>query len=197
MSSCLEAPAYSSVCRSLKALSTGSMIAPQYMRERRKSPSSRCMAILLTPNRKNGYAQDHFTLRSTYLRGRPPKSVNMYWRRFAMSSIPVDDKEAFEKWVIQVWQEKDDLLAYYQQHGTFPADEAAINDSSAASSPKLQSETAGPGYLETQVKLKEYIELGQLFVGPAALWTAYRVFQTVSRIYTESVLMFGKTSFLK
>lgn len=68
------------------------------------------------------FGQDYFTLSSTYFQGRPPKSVNMHWRRFAVSSIPISDPHLFELWIRQRWTEKDDLLEYYMLNGRFPED---------------------------------------------------------------------------
>ncbi|KAF8533795.1 hypothetical protein BDD12DRAFT_863490, partial [Trichophaea hybrida] len=35
----------------------------------------------------------YFTLYSTFFQGRPPKSVNMHWRRFAVKDIPLTDSD--------------------------------------------------------------------------------------------------------
>ena len=118
------------------------------------------MACQLTLISYGGYAQDSFTLRSTYLEGRPPKSVNMYWRRFALSEIPLDDTKAFEEWISQRWKEKDRLLEQYMQTGRFPAD-----DDTEPETPRLK----GAGYINTEVKLAKWYELGQIFVVLAAL----------------------------
>lgn len=108
-------------------------------------------SLLTGGSRKGGYAQDIFTLRSTFFQGRPPKSVNMYWRRFAMSSIPIHDAKAFEAWVMDRWKEKEKILEQYQQMGRFPAD-------------VLSQSGAEDGYIETEVKLKNWYEIGQIFV---------------------------------
>ncbi|KAG9757930.1 acyltransferase-domain-containing protein, partial [Aureobasidium melanogenum] len=67
------------------------------------------------------FGQDIFTLRSSFFEGRPPKSVNMYWRRFKISDIPIDNDEAFERWLKNRWTEKDYLLEHFYRHGSFPA----------------------------------------------------------------------------
>jgi len=72
--------------------------------------------------RRGKFGQDFFTLYSTYFEGRPPKSVNMHWRRFAISSIPIDDPVKFELWLREKWTEKDDLMEHYIQTGRFPED---------------------------------------------------------------------------
>ena len=66
------------------------------------------------------YGQDIFTLRSSFFEGRPPKSVNMYWRRFKISDIPIDNEEKFAMWLKNRWTEKDYLLEHFARHKTFP-----------------------------------------------------------------------------
>lgn len=105
---------------------------------------------------KGGFAQDYFTLRSTFFQGRPPKSVNLYWRRFAISSIPLDDAKEFEKWLSRRWEEKDQLLEYFSQTGRFPTDNGATAEKTE-------------GYIETEVKLVKWYEIGQIFVVLATL----------------------------
>ncbi|CAK4031712.1 related to 1-acyl-sn-glycerol-3-phosphate acyltransferase gamma [Lecanosticta acicola] len=68
------------------------------------------------------YGQDIFTLKSSLFEGRPPKSVNMYWRRFKTSEIPYEDDEQFSRWLLNRWREKDYILEYYYKFGTFPAE---------------------------------------------------------------------------
>ena len=66
------------------------------------------------------FGQDIFTLRSSLFEGRPPKSVNMYWRRWRISDIPTEDEEAFAIWLRNRWMEKDYLLDHFFRHGTYP-----------------------------------------------------------------------------
>lgn len=79
---------------------------------------------MLTFQRRGEYGQDIFSLRSMYFQGRRPKSVNMYWRRFKVSEIPMDDAKAFEIWLRDRWTEKDDLIELFVQQGRFPANDA-------------------------------------------------------------------------
>ncbi|KAI9741809.1 MAG: hypothetical protein M1834_000195 [Cirrosporium novae-zelandiae] len=116
---------------------------------------------------QGGFAQDYFTLRSTYFQGRPPKSVNMYWRRFAIADIPVDDHDAFDLWLRERWVEKDALLEHYVQNGRFPADEGHDSDGKALGS--KSKVIKGAGYIETEVKLSHWSETGQIFVVLGAL----------------------------
>ena len=69
------------------------------------------------------YGQDVFTLRSSLFEGRPPKSVNMYWRRYRIQDIPTDSDEAFGRWLNNRWREKDYLLEYFYKFGSFPNEE--------------------------------------------------------------------------
>ncbi|SMR56018.1 unnamed protein product [Zymoseptoria tritici ST99CH_3D1] len=72
---------------------------------------------------KGMYGQDIFTLKSSLFEGRPPKSVNMYWRRYKIADVPYEDSEAFSRWLLNRWREKDYLLEYYYKFGSFPAED--------------------------------------------------------------------------
>ena len=116
-------------------------------------------ANLLIQLRKGGFAPDFFTIRSTYLQGRPPKCVNMHWRRFAMSSIPLSDAKVFEQWLLDRWREKDDLLEQWYETGRFPAD---------AGSAAADVGISKAGFIETEMTLNNWLEIGQIFVVLAA-----------------------------
>ncbi|KAK3074059.1 hypothetical protein LTR53_003838 [Teratosphaeriaceae sp. CCFEE 6253] len=73
---------------------------------------------------KGQYGQDIFTLKSSFFEGRPPKSVNMFWRRYKISDIPVDNTEAFGRWLLNRWREKDYILEYFYKFNCFPACDA-------------------------------------------------------------------------
>ncbi|KAH8663562.1 acyltransferase-domain-containing protein [Tricladium varicosporioides] len=103
------------------------------------------------------YGQDFFTLRSMYLQGRPPPSVNMYWRKFAVKDIPLHDHEEFDVWLRERWIEKDALMEQYLTTGRFPTSKGAINGSTAKSGLKTD-------FIETEVKLKNWWEVGNIFV---------------------------------
>ncbi|KAK5018373.1 acyltransferase-domain-containing protein [Cryomyces antarcticus] len=130
------------------------------------------------------FGQDIFTLRSTYFQGRPPKSVNMYWRRFWVGDIPVGDKDAFDKWLLERWREKDELLEQYVQTGRFPADEGSdsliTNGNGAAGK---GAAAAGSGYIETEVRPRQPLEFLQIFSPVAAtvllinvIWKLWAIF---------------------
>ena len=72
---------------------------------------------------KGQYGQDIYTLRSSFFEGRPPKSVNMFWRRFKIAEIPLDTDEGFGRWLTNRWREKDYILEYFNKYGQFPAEE--------------------------------------------------------------------------
>ena len=110
------------------------------------------------------YASEIFTIQAAYFGGKPPKSVNMYWRRFDVWSIPVDNDKAFDNWLRARWIEKDQLLDHYQRTGRFPADTGVdvLPDG---------RKRRGAGYIETEIKPNKWYEYLQIFapVGLLAL----------------------------
>ena len=108
-------------------------------------------------SRRGEYGQDLYTLRSMYLQGRPPPSVNMYWRRFAIADIPLEDHDKFELWLRERWYEKDAFLEQYLTTGRFPADHAATNGA-------MTNGTVKEEFIETEVKLAHWYEIGNIFV---------------------------------
>lgn len=102
------------------------------------------------------YAQDIFTLKSGYLEGRPPKSVSMYWRRFAVKDIPLHNEKAFDLWLIARWREKDLLMEQYLQHGKFPADAGATKYRSG-------KVLRGCGHMEVPIQASKWYEFLQIF----------------------------------
>lgn len=116
-----------------------------------------------------GYGQDIFTLRSVYFQGRPPKSVNMHWRRFAVSEIPIDDKDAMYEWMLARWREKDELLDKFQQTGKFPAAKEAVT---IANGPDDEFKTP---YINTEVKPRSPLEFLQMFAPVSAAGLVGRI----------------------
>lgn len=110
------------------------------------------------------YASEIFTIQAAYFGGKPPKSVNMYWRRFDVWSIPVDDDKAFDSWLRARWIEKDQLLEHYQKTGRFPADTGVDELPDGR-------KRRGAGYIETEIKPNKWYEYLQIFapVGLLAL----------------------------
>ena len=105
---------------------------------------------------RSEFAQDIFTVGASYFGGRPPKSVNMYWRRFRISTIPFDDPKNFELWLRQRWVEKDKFIEDYLRTGRFPADNGTSKDN------KGQFIT-GAGHIEADIKPKYWYEFLQVF----------------------------------
>ncbi|KAI2607808.1 acyltransferase-domain-containing protein [Hypoxylon sp. NC1633] len=93
------------------------------------------------------FGEDYFTLSSTYFQGRPPKSVNFYWRRFALADMPLNSQKEFDKWLLERWYEKDALLEQYMSTGRFPANGAGIK-----------------GHIETEVRTQHWWEFVKIFV---------------------------------
>ncbi|MCJ1308070.1 hypothetical protein MMC25_001721 [Agyrium rufum] len=126
------------------------------------------------------YAQDIFTMQASYLQGNPPKSVNMYWRRFAISSIPVDDPNAFELWLRTRWMEKDALLERFLKTGRFPA-----NDGYEQLPGGRDKKGA---YIETEVKPFNWYEFLQIFAPMGAIsMVLYMFYNALPGKMTKSV----------
>lgn len=102
----------------------------------------------------------------------------MYWRRFAVSDIPLDDPKAFESWLSKRWDEKDQLLEQFKQTGRFPAD---IGNGSG------KSKLKGVGYIDTEVKLAKWYEVGQIFVVLATLALITDIFSKLWSLLTWPV----------
>lgn len=90
--------------------------------------------------RPGQYGQDIFTLRSSMFEGRPPKSVNMYWRRYRISEIPIESDDAFAMWLKNRWTEKDYLLEYFYRHGSYPEGDPIKAMQAEAAAAKAASE---------------------------------------------------------
>lgn len=104
---------------------------------------------------------------STYFEGRPPKSVNLYWRRLRVADIPLNDQKEFDVWLRDQWYKKDALMEEYLNKGRFPA------------LPGAEAE-----YIETEVRTRYPWEILQILtvVGiTGLLWHNVRkLLQTVS-----------------
>lgn len=94
-----------------------------------------------------------------YLQGRPPPSVNMYWRRFAISEMPLDDSEKFDLWLRERWYEKDKLMDQYISTGRFPPSKTGIIMAKGEMMKRSEEE-----YIETEVKLAHRWEVINIFV---------------------------------
>lgn len=127
------------------------------------------------------YAQDIFTLKAAYLEGRPPKSVSMYWRRFKISTVPIDNDKAFDLWLQARWREKDYLMELYHRTGRFPAD-TGVEKATAGVTRR------GAGVLETQVRSTHWYEFLQIFapMGILAL-VLYAFYGSLPKQYRKSI----------
>lgn len=94
---------------------------------------------------------------STYFQGRPPKSVNFYWRRFRVADIPLESAEAFDIWLREEWNKKDALMEGYMNEGRFPAMAGSKVD-----------------FVETSVNLRQPWEILQIFVVVGILGLAWK-----------------------
>lgn len=94
-----------------------------------------------------------------------------------MSTLPIDDPKKFDAWLIQQWRIKDDLLEQFVQNGRFPADEGyePITDPPFANGATNPVFTKGPGFIETEVQLTHWYEMGQIFVVLAAFALLFNV----------------------
>ena len=127
------------------------------------------------------YAQDIFTLKAAYLEGRPPKSVSMYWRRFKISTIPIDNDKAFDLWLQARWREKDYLMELYHRTGRFPADTGVEKATNGVT-------RRGAGVIEAQVKSTHWYEFLQIFapMGILAL-VLYAFYGSLPKQYRKSI----------
>lgn len=87
----------------------------------------------------------------------------MHWRRFAIKDVPYHDNKAFEAWLLERWREKDDLLEYYLENGRFPADDGVSEGVNGS------GKVRGAGYIETQVRPKNPLEVVLIAAPPFAL----------------------------
>lgn len=99
------------------------------------------------PYSRGKFGENYFSLSSTYFQGRPPKSVNFYWRRFPIADIPLNSAEEFDAWLRERWYEKDALMEQYICTGRFPENVAGVK-----------------GHIETEVRTKYWWEFVKIFV---------------------------------
>ncbi|KAH8909173.1 acyltransferase-domain-containing protein [Coniochaeta sp. PMI_546] len=120
------------------------------------------------------YGEDYFTLSSTYFQGRPPRSVNFYWRRFRVDDIPLQDPEAFDAWLRERWYEKDALMEQYVSTGRFPA------------SPGEAVTRGKEGFVETEVRTRYPWEFLQIYtvLGVVGLlvYVAYKLWALIASV---------------
>lgn len=103
----------------------------------------------------------------------------MYWRRFAVKDIPLGDPEKFELWLRDRWYEKDGFIETYLTTGRFPG---SIPTTNGATNGAVKEE-----WIETEVKLAHWWEIGNIFVVLAAIGL---VFNLLARVWT--LVLYGK-----
>ncbi|GAB7362372.1 hypothetical protein MBLNU230_g2697t1 [Neophaeotheca triangularis] len=124
------------------------------------------------------YGQDVFTLRSVYFQGRPPKSVNLHFRRFHISTIPLDNPTEMNDWLLARWREKDALMEAFMRTGRFPSDKSAV---SIEGGPEDEFKTA---YINTEVRPRGVLEFLQVFMPVAAVTLVGRIAVQIIDMFT-------------
>ncbi|KAF2822785.1 acyltransferase-domain-containing protein [Ophiobolus disseminans] len=127
------------------------------------------------------FGQDIFTLRSTFFEGRPPKSVNMHWRRFRIHDIPIQNTKAFEVWLRNRWREKDYMLEYFNRNNRFPAEDFwkdhldMGSESSQHGGKSIRSVPRPAVQIETEVKSGNWNEFVKIFAPITSVMMALTV----------------------
>jgi hypothetical protein len=96
----------------------------------------------------------------------------MYWRRFSVKDIPLDDHEKFDLWLRERWYEKDDFIEQYLTTGRFPGISVTTNGA-------MEEE-----HIETEVTLAHWWEVGNIFI---VLATIGLIANILARIWTVAV----------
>jgi hypothetical protein len=101
----------------------------------------------------------------------------MYWRKFDIKDIPLDNANKFDLWMRERWTEKDALMEQYLTTGRFPGNPIAGAVNGAVKE----------DHIETEVKLAHWWEVGNIFVvlGGVAL-----VFNILARLW--ELVVYGK-----
>lgn len=84
----------------------------------------------------------------------------MYWRRFAIADMPLDNAEEFDRWIRERWYEKDALMEQYITTGRFPELEQSTNGHPTKDDVKAK-------FIETEVRTSHW-------------WETFRVFQILA-----------------
>lgn len=80
----------------------------------------------------------------------------MYWRRFAIKDIPLDNAEEFDLWLRERWYEKDALIEQYVTTGRFPGSKQVTNDATTGEEKEK--------FIEAYIKLGHWYEVAYIFV---------------------------------
>ena len=88
------------------------------------------------------------------------------------------------------WSEKEALLEYYAQNGRFPADEGSDLDVRTKENNDIDMKPArGAGFIETEVKLAHWYEIGQIFVILASFALVIHNVVNTWRLLTHDVFL--------
>jgi lysocardiolipin and lysophospholipid acyltransferase len=79
-----------------------------------------------------------------------------------MSSIPLDDPEEFDKWLMKRWREKDALMEQYMVNGRFPS--SPIYERSIIGFQSKKEKVEEAGFIETEIKQVNWWDFLQVFV---------------------------------
>ncbi|KAK6431098.1 hypothetical protein LTR95_012739, partial [Oleoguttula sp. CCFEE 5521] len=79
--------------------------------------------------------QDLYNLKTLYVQGRPAPFTHAHWRRFPVNKIPLRDAEAFDRWLLERWAEKAELLEHFRADGGFPDAQGSITSGVELRSP--------------------------------------------------------------
>ncbi|CCE61486.1 hypothetical protein TPHA_0A04110 [Tetrapisispora phaffii CBS 4417] len=69
--------------------------------------------------KKHEYGELIYRLPKIFFEGKMPKLVDIHIRAFKIEEIPVDNENKFTDWLLNVWKEKDELMEYYYDNGSF------------------------------------------------------------------------------
>jgi lysocardiolipin and lysophospholipid acyltransferase len=103
----------------------------------------------------------------------------MYWRRFSISTIPLENAEVFHEWIQQRWNEKDDLLEAYNNTGLFPpnADSVILENSTK---PVQQR------YIDTSVQLVNWWEVAGIFTPLLTVVLVSNILKQLWRLFSNT-----------
>ena len=102
------------------------------------------------------YAQDIYTLQAQYGQNKPPKCLHMHWRRFHISTVPLEDPIAFELWLRARWIEKDYLIEHFYKNGRFPMDTGVTKTAKGV-------RRRGAGLIQTTIRAQKWHDYLQTF----------------------------------
>jgi hypothetical protein len=99
-----------------------------------------------------------YTLHRIYFESRGPTGVHVHLRRFRVADLPIDE-EAFTKWLLGVWAEKDELMAEFYARGRFPpGGEVGLEKKGKRADP-LDEE----GRVQLPIRLHSLLDLTQIW----------------------------------